>query len=170
MKPTRALVKAFVIAPLNIMLTVPALILWISGNGDFFPEQVSLLRTIAGATCLFTGIYIIFRSLSDLTDRGKDGTPAPWDPPKNLVVNGIYNKVRNPMISGIGFVLLSEAMIVGSSTLLLWFILWIAGNLIYTPLIEEPELEKRFGVNYLKYKENVPRWVPLFYRQEKTKE
>jgi protein-S-isoprenylcysteine O-methyltransferase Ste14 len=170
MKPTRALVKAFIIAPLNIMLTVPALILWISGKGEFFSVPVSLLRIIAGATCLFVGIYIIFRALPDLTDRGKDGTPAPWDPSKNLVVNGIYSKVRNPMISGISFVLLAEAMIVGSSPLLLWFILWIAGNLIYTPLIEEPELEKRFGVNYLKYKENVPRWIPLFNSQEKTKE
>jgi len=71
MKPTLPLVKASVISPLNIMLTVPALIVWVSGNGDFFPKQISPLTIIAGATCLFIGIYIMFRAVSDLTDQGK---------------------------------------------------------------------------------------------------
>ena len=126
------------------------------------------MSAIVGSTCIAIGIHLAFRSVSDLTNHGQDGTPAPWDPPENLIVIGIYKTVRNPMVSGIGFVLLGEGVTLGSSLLLLWLVIWIVGNLIYTPLIEEPELEKRFGDAYLKYKENVPRWVPIFWSREEN--
>jgi protein-S-isoprenylcysteine O-methyltransferase Ste14 len=167
MKTTPQLVKAFIVAPLNIMVIIPDIILWISSNGSIFQKPISAMIAIAGSACIIIGIYIIFRSVSDLTNHGKDGTPVPWDPPENLIVKGIYKTVRNPMVSGISFVLLGEVIFFSSSSLLFLLTIWVLGNLIYTPLVEEPELEKRFGDSYLQYKRNVPRWVPVLRTENK---
>jgi protein-S-isoprenylcysteine O-methyltransferase Ste14 len=75
-------------------------------------------------------------------------------------VRGPYRYVRNPMISGVLFVLLGEAALAGSLPLLLWFGLVFAINAVYLPLVEEPGLSRRFGDDYATYKANVPRWVP----------
>jgi protein-S-isoprenylcysteine O-methyltransferase Ste14 len=88
------------------------------------------------------------------------GTLAPWNPPQRLVVQGVYRHVRNPMISGVMFILLGEVFLSASSSLLVWFFIFVAVNLVYISLAEEPGLEKRFGEDYLAYKMNVPRWIP----------
>jgi protein-S-isoprenylcysteine O-methyltransferase Ste14 len=64
------------------------------------------------------------------------------------------------MISGVFFILLGEAILVGSIPLASWLILFVLLNLIYIPLFEEPGLERRFGDDYRLYKQHVPRWIP----------
>ena len=46
------------------------------------------------------------------------GTPAPFDPPRRLVVAGPYRYVRNPMYIGAGLALTGAAMFYGSLRLL----------------------------------------------------
>ncbi len=88
------------------------------------------------------------------------GTLAPWEPTHKLVVQGVYRHVRNPMISGVLFVLLGESMITASLPLFWWYFFVVVVNAIYIPLSEEPGLVKRFGEDYVNYKRNVPRWIP----------
>jgi len=88
------------------------------------------------------------------------GTPAPWDPPKKLVVRGPYRHVRNPMISSVLFLLLGEALMLQSWPIGAWVLFFFAVNTIYLPLSEEKALARRFGSDYLTYKDNVPRWLP----------
>lgn len=88
------------------------------------------------------------------------GSLAPWDAPRRLVVDGVYRHVRNPMISGVAFVLAGETALLGSSSLLTWFLVFLVINGLYIPLVEERGLARRFGSDYLEYKANVPRWVP----------
>ena len=76
------------------------------------------------------------------------------------MVRGPYRHVRNPMISGVGFVLLGEAATFQSLGLLIWFAGFAAANAIYMPLAEEPGLRRRFGEDYERYSRNVPRWLP----------
>jgi Kef-type K+ transport system membrane component KefB len=87
-------------------------------------------------------------------------TLAPWNPTQKLVVQGVYRHVRNPMITGVSCILLGEAIFFGSPWLLGWFGLFVLVNMLYIPLGEEPGLAKRFGEDYLVYKQNVPRWIP----------
>jgi protein-S-isoprenylcysteine O-methyltransferase Ste14 len=89
-----------------------------------------------------------------------NGTLAPWNPPQYLVIQGVYRHVRNPMIAGIFFILLGEAVVAASLPLLVWFLVFVVINSLYIPLSEEPGLVKRFGSDYLTYKQNVPRWIP----------
>jgi protein-S-isoprenylcysteine O-methyltransferase Ste14 len=88
------------------------------------------------------------------------GTLAPWNPPQRLVVRGVYRYVRNPMISGLFFIVLGEAIVAASLPLLGLFALAVIVNVVYIPLSEEPGLVRRFGDDYLTYKQNVPRWIP----------
>ena len=88
------------------------------------------------------------------------GTLAPWDPTSTLVVEGPYRHMRNPMISGVLFLLLGEAALLGSWPLLGWFAAVAAVNAVYLPLVEEPGLVRRHGTEYERYREHVPRWLP----------
>ena len=89
-----------------------------------------------------------------------NGTPAPWDPPKKLVIRGPYRHVRNPMITGALLILLAEALLFQSWPLSVWMVVFFVGNTVYFRFIEEKGLEKRFGDDYRKYKAGVPRWIP----------
>jgi protein-S-isoprenylcysteine O-methyltransferase Ste14 len=64
------------------------------------------------------------------------------------------------MISGVIFVLLAEATLLGSVSIFAWALLFALVNMVYIPLSEEPGLERRFGVDYRLYKQHVPRWLP----------
>jgi protein-S-isoprenylcysteine O-methyltransferase Ste14 len=89
-----------------------------------------------------------------------EGTLAPWDPPRRLVVRGPYRYVRNPMISGVVLVLFGEAAVLLSRPHLSWAHLFLGLNAVYIPLLEEPLLAARFGDAYRTYCRHVPRLLP----------
>jgi protein-S-isoprenylcysteine O-methyltransferase Ste14 len=113
----------------------------------------------AGLLCIGAGLALLVQTIRLFAIVGR-GTLAPWDPPRRLVVRGIYRHVRNPMISGVIAVLLGESLIAGARPLALWCALFMCINAVYIPLLEEPQLAARFGADYLTYRKNVPRWLP----------
>ena len=162
MKVTPQLIKVFFICPFNVMIVIPGLILWLSrptGILSALPWSFDFYRAIPGVLLILVGIRIAYASVSIFTERG-DGTPAPWNPPKNLVVEGIYRKVRNPMMEGVFCVLLGESLLFGSLPVFFWFLFFLVANLLYIPFIEEPQLLNRFGDPYFLYMKKVSRWLP----------
>jgi protein-S-isoprenylcysteine O-methyltransferase Ste14 len=154
--------RAIVLLPGITALLIPALLLYQTrainiGWSLAFPWY--LLPPVFGASLIGLGLLLMFKTITLFTTMGQ-GTLAPWDPPRRLVVRGIYRHVRNPMISGVFCILLGEAMLFGSRPLLYWFVLFVLANALYIPLVEEPGLARRFGADYLRYKQNVPRWIP----------
>jgi protein-S-isoprenylcysteine O-methyltransferase Ste14 len=155
------MLATILILPGTALVFVPGLILWatadpetgltIAGPGDFD----FWLGLAAGVIGLGLAVWTARLFMT----RG-EGTPAPWDPPQKLVVAGPYRHVRNPMITSILLMLFGEAMIFQSSLIAAWLILFFAVNGVYFPLSEEKGLEKRFGDDYRRYKQNVPRWLP----------
>ena len=124
------------------------------------PEAlIDWLCLIAGVLCFVGGIALFAATLFLFATRGR-GTLAPWDPPARLVVAGPYRYVRNPMIAGVIFIIISEALIFRSLALAEWAALFLLINAIYFPLLEEPQLEARFGVEYRRYKRHVRRFIP----------
>lgn len=145
--------RAIVLLPFVVTIVVPALIL--SWTGD-----VRLWWGSAFGVALVTiGIVLVVWTIRLFSTVG-DGTLAPWDPTSKLVVRGPYRHVRNPMISGVAFVLAGEAVLLGSPPLALWFAAVVVVNIVYLPLVEEPGLRRRFGEDYDLYAANVPRWLP----------
>jgi protein-S-isoprenylcysteine O-methyltransferase Ste14 len=114
---------------------------------------------VLGAVVAALGLALIVQTVALFASVGK-GTLAPWDPTERLVVRGPYRRVRNPMISGVLCVLLGEALAFGSVAVLIWFAIVFALNAVYFPLIEEPDLQRRFGADYEAYRAAVPRWLP----------
>jgi protein-S-isoprenylcysteine O-methyltransferase Ste14 len=152
---------SILILPFTVTVIVP---LWLLRNDvtrDVAPQGtwVRLLILTAAAGALLIGLTLFISTLMHFARTGR-GTLAPWDPPRVLVVQGVYRYVRNPMISGVLFILLAEALLTGSRRILIWFILFLTLNLVYIPLLEEPGLAARFGERYRIYKKNVPRWLP----------
>src|SRR5439155_6682420 len=102
-------------------------------------DIASAALQVVAAVALVIGGALFGLSLFYFWSRGR-GTLAPWDPPRHFVVDGPYRFVRNPMISGVLFVLLGEAGILRSWPHVEWFALFAVINMIYIPLIEEPML------------------------------
>lgn len=86
------------------------------------------------------------------------GTPAPFDPPRNLVVAGPYRFVRNPMYLGAGLALAGAALFYESWALLGYCVAF--GFVMYLVVVvyEEPALRATFGAPYVRYCERVQRW------------
>jgi protein-S-isoprenylcysteine O-methyltransferase Ste14 len=162
MKLSRSLVKAFLIFPLNVMGVIPALLIWCSRSGgvlERFSYDLNSLRFLAGTLLVTLGVGLCWKTVSLFTEVG-EGTPAPFDPPRKLVIEGPYIYLRNPMMVGVWMVLLGESLIFGSALLGAWFLVFCGLCLILIPVWEEPDLEKRFGEPYREYERKVPRWIP----------
>ncbi len=138
--------------PITILIAVPWLL-------DPHPVLASGLQLTAGTSIIGVGLYITGRTLLGFFNAGK-GTLAPWDPPRTLVVGGMYAHVRNPMILGVIVVVVGESLALSSWPIFGFAVFVFALNTVYFIYSEEPGLEKRFGEEYREYKRNVPRWLP----------
>jgi protein-S-isoprenylcysteine O-methyltransferase Ste14 len=162
MEPWKHL-RAILLLPFMVTVVIPGVILWLTG-----PDTLEVWQSapatrvglpILGGALICLGLVLMVATIRLFVTVGQ-GTLAPWNPTQKLVVQGIYRHVRNPMISGVFFVLLGEALLTASLPLFCWFAFCVAPNMVYIPLAEEPGLVKRFGADYLAYKQNVPRWIP----------
>ena len=147
--------RAILQLPFVVTVVVPACVLLLEGAPRLAPWPGWLLGlplALAGFALMATTIRFFARS--------GEGTLAPWDPTRRLVVAGPYRHVRNPMITGVFAVLLGESLAFRSAGLFLWFGTFVAINLVYIPLVETPALRARFGADYDEYAANVPAWIP----------
>jgi protein-S-isoprenylcysteine O-methyltransferase Ste14 len=132
---------------------IPALILWRTG------ADVSVVSAIFGGLLVGLGFALVVWTISLFAHEGR-GTLAPWDATTRLVVRGPYRYVRNPMITGVAFILGGEAVLFRSWPLVILLAIFVAINAVYFPLVEEPGLRRRFGAEYDAYCADVPRWLP----------
>jgi protein-S-isoprenylcysteine O-methyltransferase Ste14 len=155
--------RAILLLPFVVAVVIPGTILWLTGPDTLGLWQSAPATRVAlpalGLLLIGLGLMLMVATIRLFVTVGQ-GTLAPWNPPQRLVVRGVYRHVRNPMIAGVFFVLLGEAVLAASLPLLGWFAAFVVVNAAYIPLAEEPGLAKRFGEEYLAYKQNVPRWVP----------
>ncbi|MEQ9187380.1 MAG: isoprenylcysteine carboxylmethyltransferase family protein [Cryomorphaceae bacterium] len=118
-----------------------------------------LVTALSGLVFLLIGLGILAWTNVLFIVFG-EGTLAPWDKTKKLVILGPYRYVRNPMILGVITSLFGEALLFGSFYLLAWALLFSVVNHLYLSIREEQELTERFGEAYTRYKASVPRWLP----------
>ena len=93
------------------------------------------------------------------------GTPAPIDAPKNLVIAGPYQWVRNPMYVAVLSIVLGEALLFRSYQLVAYALLVFAIVHTFVLFYEEPTLRRQFGASYEAYLLAVPRWLPRYPRK-----
>jgi protein-S-isoprenylcysteine O-methyltransferase Ste14 len=155
--------RAILVLPFMVTVVIPGTVLFLTGVDtlDLWRSHPAtrVALPILGCAFICLGLVLMVATIRLFVTVGK-GTLAPWNPTQRLVVQGVYRHVRNPMIAGVFFVLLGEAILAASLPLFIWFVVFVLGNAIYIPLAEEPGLVKRFGDDYLAYQRNVPRWIP----------
>ncbi len=142
---------AFLVLPGGTAVLAPPLIASLDpwrGSG-WWPGAVVMALGAAGLVWCVRDFYV----------AGK-GTLAPWDPPRQLVVAGLYRWVRNPMYLGV-LALVSGWALALTSPLLAGY----AGSLavafhLRVSWHEEPWLEGQFGEAWAEYRIRVPRWLP----------
>lgn len=146
--------------PFVVAVLVPV---WLARTNKISPALGTtaphIFAQIAGLLLVALGLFLFAASLRRFATEG-EGTLAPWDPPRRLVLRGPYRYVRNPMISGVLFVLFGEALLLRSEPHLMWAIIFLGANFLWIPLVEEPGLRRRFGDSYAKYCRHVPQLVP----------
>ena len=91
--------------------------------------------------------------------RGR-GTAAPYDPPRALVLQGLYRHVRNPMYVSAILILLGIGLWTGAAILFGYSLLLALSYHVFVRYYEEPHLQRVFGQSYAEYCAKVPRWWP----------
>ena len=131
-----------------------------------FPKLLSgAIGTLIGVILLSLGLIIWAWCVVSFSKA--KGTPVPFNPPRELVTVGPYAWSRNPMLTGvfaflfgIGFLLHSVSMV------FVWTPVFVIFNVLELKLVEEPELERRFGESYIEYRRRVPMFVPKGVRRQ----
>ena len=153
-------VLSIALLPFTVAVLVP---LWLARSNNISPaigtSLPQVFAQVVGTLLLAVGLILSSASLRKLVTEG-EGTLAPWDPPRRLVVRGPYRYVRNPMISGVVFVLFGETLLLLSRPHLMWALIFLGANFVWIPLVEETGLRHRFGDSYVEYCRHVPRLFP----------
>lgn len=117
-----------------------------------WPQVTGMILGSAGAVlalwCVSTFIWVGI------------GTPAPFDPPRRLVIRGPYRFVRNPMYTGAGLALAGAALFFKSAPLLAYVGGFLLVAHFFVMIYEETTLRRTFGPDYEAYCDRVRRWAP----------
>jgi protein-S-isoprenylcysteine O-methyltransferase Ste14 len=149
----RALLAFLVLPGLAAILAPPAI-----AALDPWRCAVSYL----GLPAMIAGAVVLLWCVRDFYVAGK-GTLAPWDPPRCLVIVGLYRHVRNPMYIGVLILVLGWALTLASPLLAVYTL--ILGISFHLRVVrqEEPWLSSAFGESWAVYAEAVSRWFPRLY-------
>ena len=142
-------VFAFIAMPGMVAFAIPTIALWHSDELH--------LRQPWGLLALTAGTVALLWCVRDFYVQGK-GTLAPWSPPQQLVIVGLYRYSRNPMYLSVLLILIGWAVAFGSAGLLVYCTLIALTFHLRVVLGEEPWLAQTHGVSWQAYVNRVPRW------------
>ena len=127
------------------------------GISSFFNGSVNIVTGVIAI--IIGGIVAIWTIVIQITLAS--GTPFPMLPTKKLLIVGPFKYCRNPMTLGTILAYGGIAVLIGSFTALVFVAIFAAILMGYLKVIEEKELELRFGSEYVEYKKKTPFMIPL---------
>jgi protein-S-isoprenylcysteine O-methyltransferase Ste14 len=142
-------VLAFVALPGMVAFAVPL---------SLFGHRLREVSVDAGLVPLVSGILLLLWCVREFYVAGR-GTLAPWEPPRHLVVTGLYRWSRNPMYVAVVLILVGWAVVFRSWSLALYALAVAVGFHLRVLFGEEPWLARTFGRDWELYKKQVPRWL-----------
>ncbi len=144
---------AFLVQPGIVAGLIPGLIVFADAHrhGGF----------ALGFALLMAGLVLLLWCVRDFYVAGR-GTLAPWAPPQQLVVVGLYRYARNPMYVAVLTIVLGWSLAFTSASLALYALVLALAFHLRVVLHEEPTLKRKFGEGYERYRKIVPRWIPAW--------
>ncbi len=145
--------------PPVLFFFVTAAFMWsITLNSNELGMNTSI-RFVIGAVCLLVGGFIAISGIVEFRKAKTTVNPTHIDKASSLVCSGIYRYTRNPMYTGLFFVLIAWSCFLDN----LFSLLFVFAYLLYMTQFqirpEERVLESIFGKDYSAYKERVRRWL-----------
>ena len=104
------------------------------------------------------GCVLLLWCVRDFYVAGR-GTLAPWAPPKNLVIVGLYRYSRNPMYVGVLLMLAGWALAYQTRGLTIYALTMAVVFHLRVVFFEEPWLAEAHGEQWTRYRAGVPRWL-----------
>jgi protein-S-isoprenylcysteine O-methyltransferase Ste14 len=153
-----------VVVPGTVAVYIPYRLLTVGADG--LSVEWGGIR-YAAVIFMILGATIYLWCAWDFAAAGK-GTPAPIDPPKELVVRGLYRYTRNPMYVGVLLLVFGQAWLFASRRVLIYAGVVFAFFHLFVVFYEEPALRRMFGESYRQYCARVPRWMPRFAPRHST--
>ena len=156
MRAAFVLLRAAVVAALFVSIWVWLMPRWFAQGAPLRPQW-----GVVPVALMVIGGAVMLKCVWDFAWTGR-GTPAPFDPPRRLVVAGLYRFVRNPMYVGMGIFLVGEALLLPAvrREMLIMLAVCAAAVQVFILAYEEPTLRRLFGEDYVRYCRNVRRWLP----------
>jgi protein-S-isoprenylcysteine O-methyltransferase Ste14 len=157
-------ILALVIGALIFPITIPVFLIFVLplvdnyfGIGSFFYGVGNII--IGVMAIIIGGIVAIWTIVIQITLAS--GTPFPMLPTKKLLIIGPFKYCRNPMTLGTIIAYGGIAILIGSFTALLAVAIFATILISYLKIIEEKELQMRFGSEYIEYKKKTPFIIPI---------
>ncbi|MBI2012474.1 isoprenylcysteine carboxylmethyltransferase family protein [Candidatus Curtissbacteria bacterium] len=165
------LLFSITIVPTFFFVVIPVFASWLSGKIDKALVLPSILASplnfYIGVIFFIFGLFLFGWTVLVFYQVGR-GTPSPIIPTQKLVIDGPYAYCRNPMYLGVVVWIYGLGVILNSISFIFAGFIIPSLYLIYVKLVEEKELEKRFGKKYLEYKKKVPFLIPTFRKIDKS--
>ncbi len=146
----------WLIVPVLVVVVLPH---WLSYRFDQPRPWRWGLWQVVGIWLIANGVGLAAWCVNLFNVQGQ-GTPLPFDPPKQFVAAGPYRFVRNPMMLGAFLVIVGEAAMFQSCVLACYLLILMGLAHLVVRSLEEPQLIRRFGQPYREYQHRVPRWIP----------
>ena len=150
---------AFLVLPATFAGAIPV------GLGVLDPRSGTGYKPAAALIVL--GAIVLGWCVRDFYVSGK-GTLAPWAPPTQLVVVGLYRFTRNPMYIGVIIVVAGLAWWFRSPVVAAYAAVLALVFHLRVTLYEEPHLQAKFDPDWADYERSVPRWRPRLSAYQKT--
>jgi protein-S-isoprenylcysteine O-methyltransferase Ste14 len=150
----------WVVIPFFIIVPSAYIDQWLNLSKFYY----GLINRVIGLLFIVVGWLFANWTVKVQLSLGK-GTPIPLMATQKLVVKGPYTYCRNPMTLGTTIFYLGVAIWLGSFSAVGLATIYPVGILIYIKLIEERELEERFGYEYLEYKKRTSFLIPRLRRK-----
>lgn len=142
-----------------IFIGIPIFLIFLN-NYLNLPTYTNVYLKIIGIVFVVAGLNAVFYSAILHIKTGRE-TPLPViEQPKQFMIHGLYKYCRNPMYLSETLIFLGLFLLFGHVLLLLYSLVFFLIINIFVIYIEEPELRKTFGKQYLGYIKKVPRWIP----------
>ena len=163
---TIVLAGGFFLAGLPLLIAVSAG--WLDRSLGLPRFTVGIATDVAGIVLMVAGGVFAFWAVFAEARIGH-GTPVPMIPTQRLVVVPPFTYSRNPMVLGTVVGYLGFSLWLGSVSAIVLVLVVAALLLLYVKVLEENELEARFGGDYLEYKQTTPFLIPRITKQPKSR-
>lgn len=148
------------IGPFSVLYIIPQFLMNLSNSKSQAGFGMPGIETV-GFIIIWCGAFLAVYCTALMLLFGK-GTPLVTSAPQTIMNRNVYACARHPMMWSLMVVVLGEALMYGQPVLVIWLI--ALSRILHLIVVnyEEPQLEQRFGENWQKYCDVVPRWFPHF--------